>query len=292
MLANKNKIVHKKIKNTGILFELLTRQLTTDIINGKENSIAQKLIETHFKNTSALGKEYVLYQALLKYKFDSEDKAKDFISEVSHAYSQLNQSDLKKEKYNLIKEIKNNYDTSDFFKPKIAEYKVLASIYKIFKAKIDSVSVQPHEIVESKYTIMENIIKKPFVKSEAVTESMQEFEKQSKDLRLLSYKIMIDRFNEKYNGLDSSQKNLIKEYINNISQANSLHKYLISQIPIVETELSQLEKIIVDKSVVIKLNEIVNQVNALKSIRVLNDDHIIAMLNVYELIKELKSINK
>ena len=202
----------------------------------------------------------------------------------------MNQTDIKKAKYNLIREIKNHYDIDEFFKPKLDNYKVLASIYKVFKSKINSQSVNPHDIVTSKYTIIENIMNVNTTKEDEKSELMKQYEEQSKDLQLLSYKIMIDRFNDKYKHLNSDQKSLIKEYINNISHANSLRDYILKQLPIIENEIAELQKIIVDKSVNIKLNEVTNQVNMLKNINVLNDDHMVAMLNVYELLKELKKI--
>ena len=152
------KVKHNKIKNTGILFELLTRRLTSDIITGIEDSIAQKLIERYFKNTAELGKEYVLYQALIKQRFADKDKAEDFLTEVVGAHKKLRWNEIKKSKYSLIKEIKDNFDVDDFFKPKLENYKLLASIYKTFQSKSLNETISPTDIVNSKFTIIENIV--------------------------------------------------------------------------------------------------------------------------------------
>ena len=283
-----SKVVHKKIKNTGIIFELLTRQLTTDIMTGKNNSIAERLIEMYFKSNSVLGKEYLLYQALMKYKYEDASRAEDYLNEVIKSHGQLNKSDLKKSKYNLIKEIRDNYDADSFFSPKIDDYKVLASIYKLFKSKSEPDSVMPHDVIDSKYSIIEHISKKKFdvqdpVESDAVTE----YKKQTKDLRMLTYKMMVDKFNDKYKNLNSDQKNLIKEYINNISSEDSLHVYINSQLPKINNKLKYLSEKITNKPVTIKINEVLKQVNLLSESENLDDCHVVALLNVYELIKEL-----
>ena len=284
-MSTKDRVSHKKIKNPGILFELLTRQLTTDIMSGKENSTAQKLIESYFKNNTALGKEYVLYQALLKYKYDA-DKAEDYLNEVIKAHEKINKSELSKSKYNLVKEIKNNYDSDSFFSPKIDDYKVLASIYKLFKSKYES--VLPNDIIDSKYTIIEHITqKKQLPVTQPENEVLEEYKRQTKDLQMLTYKMMIDRFNDKYKNLNEPQKNLIKEYINNISSENSLYNYITEQIPGIKRQLSDFNSKVVDKAVTIKINEILKQINLIKECDELNDNHVVAMLNVLELIKEL-----
>jgi hypothetical protein len=282
------KVKHNKIKNTGILFELLVRQLTSDVMNGVKNSVAQRLIESYFKSNSELGKEYLLYQALMKYKYSDPIKAEDYLYEVLTAHSQLNKTELKKAKYNLIKEIKNNYDFDKFFAPKINDYKIMASIYKIFKSKSDNESMMPNDIIDSKYTIIEHITKKSVAEQKQEDDDvLSEYKKQTKDLRMLTYKMMIDRFNEKYKNLNLEQKNLIKEYINNISSENSLYKYISQQLPKIKSDLKSLNERIINKAVVIKINEIIKQVDLLNENTELNDNHIVAMLNVYELIKEL-----
>jgi hypothetical protein len=146
----------------------------------------------------------------------------------------------------------------------------------------------PNDIIDSKYTIIEHITKKSVAEQKQEDDDvLSEYKKQTKDLRMLTYKMMIDRFNEKYKNLNLEQKNLIKEYINNISSENSLYKYISQQLPKIKSDLKSLNERIINKAVVIKINEIIKQVDLLNENTELNDNHIVAMLNVYELIKEL-----
>ena len=70
------------------------------------------------------------------------------------AKSQLNQTILSRQKYNLIKEIKNNYVLEDFFKSKVNSYKTLAAIFKLFEYTIAD---NPVESVNNRYTLVEHI---------------------------------------------------------------------------------------------------------------------------------------
>lgn len=287
-----NKIKHNKIKNTGILFELLTRRLTSDIITGVENSIAQKLIEKYFNNNTELGKEYILYQALMKHKFTEKEKAEDFLNEVINAHKNLKSNEIKKSKYILVKEINDNFDSEDFFKPKIEDYKILASIYKTFQAKSLNESVNPSDIVDSKFTILEHIIQTPAEAKSDSDDLIKEYEKQDVDIRMLTYKLLVEKFNEKYSVLDESQKSLIKEYINNLSGVNSLNKYISTEIPKIQKTLIEQTKKIDSEVVKIKISEVCNQLEIMRKSKAHDDNHVMTLLNSYELVKELSELEK
>ena len=126
------KVKHSKYKNTGILFELLTRQLTADTIAGSQPK-ALSLIKKHFTSNSSLLKEYKIYHAFTNKKFKEEGKATLLINTLVEAYGKLNKGQLRKEKYNLIKEIKETYDVNNFFKAKISNYKVMASVFNLLE---------------------------------------------------------------------------------------------------------------------------------------------------------------
>ena len=74
------KIKHSKYKNTGILFELLVRQITADTLKGSD-SPAIDLLKNYFVKTS-LGREYKLYESIIKSKVISEGKANSLISTI------------------------------------------------------------------------------------------------------------------------------------------------------------------------------------------------------------------
>lgn len=282
------KIRHSKLKNTGILFELLAGQMTADILSSKDESESVKLVKEFFNGYKQLGKELSLYQTLLKEKFNTENKAKDLISAVLESRKNLSNVKLRREKYNLIKKIKENYDVDNFFSSRIQNYRILASIYKLFEHSTSETKLAPTEEVTARYTLIEHITSNP-----SKTEEVQLLIENDKDLRLLTYKIMIDRFNEKYNNsLNKPQKNLLKEYIYNISNTNSLREYVDTEVDNVQSEIESYIPKIKDEVVKIKLTEVTNQILTLKRGKLVKDDQIVSLMRYYELAKETKKLGK
>ena len=286
-----NKIKHSKIKNTGILFELLTRQITVDILNGN-NSGAVVLLKKYFSEKTELGKEYKLYEFLLKSSYKSENKANSLIDAVISARQKLHNSVLRREKYNLIKEIKETYDVTEFFKSKLPNYKVYASIYKVLQSESTPEKFDPKETTDSRYSIVEYIVGKKVMINKKSEKLVENYKNQDKDLRLLSYKILVDKFNSKYKSLNASQKNLLKEYINNISNTNSLKEFIGNEGKKVKKILAKYVSKVDDKITKIKLNEAVNQVDTLTKGRFIKDKQVISLMRYYELIKEIRSVIK
>ena len=286
-----NKIKHSKIKNTGILFELLTRQITVDILNGN-NSGAVILLKKYFSEKTELGKEYKLYEFLLKSSYKSENRANSLIDAVISARQKLHNSVLRREKYNLIKEIKETYDVNEFFKSKLPNYKVFASIYKVLQSESTTENFDPKETTDSRYSIVEYIVGKKVMINKKSEKLVEEYKKQGKDLRLLSYKILVDKFNSKYKSLNTAQKKLLKEYINNISNTNSLKEFIGNEGKKVKKILAKYISKVDDKITKIKLNEAVNQVDSLTKCRFIKDKQVISLMRYYELIKEIRSVIK
>ena len=286
-----NKIKHSKIKNTGILFELLTRQITVDILNGN-NSGAVVLLKKYFSEKTELGKEYKLYEFLLKSSYKSENKANSLIDAVISARQKLHNSVLRREKYNLIKEIKEKYDVTEFFKSKLPNYKAFASIYKVLQSESTPEKFNPKETTDSRYSIVEHIVGKKVIANKKSEKLVENYKKQDKDLRLLSYKILVDKFNSKYKSLNVAQKNLLKEYINNISNTNSLKEFIGNEGKKVKKILTKYLPKVDDKITKIKLNEAVNQVDTLTKGRFIKDKQVISLMRYYELIKEIRSVIK
>ena len=278
------KVKHSKYKNTGILFELLTRQLTSDTIAGN-NPKALDFLKKHFNSKTELLKEYKIYHTLATQKYNKDSKATMLIETLLNAHEKLNKGQLRREKFNLIKEIKNTYNINDFFKAKITDYKIMASIFNLIENK----NATPLSIVNSKVTLLEHITEKPTsIKKDIVLEN---FNKQDKDTRLLTYKVLLEKFNDKYSGLQDNQKTLLKEYVNSVTNSPSLKSYINQEIKEVKKTITGYSKKVEDKAVAIKLTETKGMIKPLCKKTSVNDDNVINLLNYYELINELKTIH-
>lgn len=282
------KSTHSKIKNTAILFELLTRQVAADTMKGVEKSPALTIIREFFKADSVLAKELVLYQTLINERLANESKANYLIDNVLKIRNKINAKRLGEAKYKLISEIKKHYNVQDFFKTNLNEYKIYASIYRVF----EGISVtKVAEVVKSRFTIVEHITKKHTKLVEEVDPVVTAYTKQDEEIRLLAYKLMIDKFNEKYqNVLSEKQKNILKEYINNVSNTESLKTFVVKEGKVLEKEIKKLNKDIKDKVTSIKLNEVCNMLNNFEKTRTIKDTHVLSLLLYHELVKELKNV--
>ena len=284
------KIKHSKVKNTGVLFELLVRQITLEVLNGDKTENAKNIVKELFASGTELNKELRLYDLLLKEKYNSESKAEMFVDTVSQAHAKLNEGKLVKEKYNLIKQINEKFELEQFLSSPITNYKVLASIYKVFESK-KSENYDIKDIFNSKVTLIENIIARPSTKTNKIedTKLIESYKQQDKDLRLLTYKILVETFNKKYTNLDSKQKNLLKEYINNISNTSKFKDYLSVELPNIVSELKSIKLKIQDKVTTIKLSETISVLEKMKMGKSITDGQVSSIMLSYELIKELKS---
>jgi len=166
-------IKHSKYKNTGILFELLVRQVTADTLNGVE-SAAIKLIQKYFVK-SELGKEYKLYEALTKTTTLTESKANVLIQTLLESSKKLNRRALKKEKYNLINEIKTSYNLEEFFKTKLPHYKVHAAYYMLSEVQSTEALVDTDIIVSNKMTLLEHLSTSDINGEKVEAEVLREF---------------------------------------------------------------------------------------------------------------------
>ena len=280
------KVKHSKYNNTGILFELLTRQLTADTIAGSQPK-ALSLIKKHFTSNSSLLKEYKIYHTFTNKKFKEEGKATLLINTLVEAYGKLNKGQLRKEKYNLIKEIKETYDVNNFFKAKISNYKVMASVFNL----LENNNASPLSIVNSKVTLLEHITGTSLNTKKKKDMVMEDYAKYDKDTRLLTYKVLLEKFNSKYKGLEQNQKLLLKEYVNNVTNSPSLKEYINTEIKSVKKLLTNYSSKVEDKAISVKLKETRDMIKTLCKKTSVNDDNVINLLNYYELVNELKTIH-
>lgn len=275
------RIKHSKVKNTGLIFELLVRQVASDTMNNRDSK-ALRILKRSFKPNSLLSQELKLYRSLHEEKFVNA-KAETFVTAVTSARKTINEALLKSEKYNLIKEIRSAFNIEDFFKSRVNNYKLHAAIYKLFEhAEADD----PKEYVENKFAILEHVAtvaKKPLdTKSALVAEQ--------KDLRILASKIMVEKFNEKYSVLSKSQKHLLREYINNVTNSTELKKYILRETKSLQEQLTKLKTTIPSKVLRIKLTEVANLLTQINKKHVIEDKDVLTMLKYYELVDELNKV--
>ena len=135
-------------------------------------------------------------------------------------------------------------------KAKIKNYRTIASIFKLFEdASSKDLKFDAKEVYQAKTCIIENIVDKPRKLGEE-EDILKFYEQQNEDVRLLSYRILVEGMNKKYRDLDENQKNVLREYINNISNTNSLGEYVVKEIDNVKKQLSEWSPQIKDNDVI------------------------------------------
>lgn len=283
------KIKHNKIKNTALLFESLARQLATDALDDKKSSVASTIIKEYFNKNTELRKELKMYHSLMKTKFSNEAKALGYVDVIVESRRKLNSKQLRREKYNIIKVIKENFAMDSLFSSRIDNYPIYASIYKLFEYNMASDINNPEDLIKSKFKIVEHIANnKPKVIKKNEVSTM--LEKEPISVRLLVQQIVVDEFNKNYGSkLSESQKELLREYINSMANPISLFDVVNSKIPMIDKKLNILIKKIPDSAIKIKVNEIKKNINGLKSVKLIKDNHILALLRTYTLITEIES---
>ena len=282
------KIKHSKYKNTGVLFELLVRQITADTLKGGD-SPAIDILKKYFVK-SELSREYRLYESILKSKNLSESYANVYIETTISNSKHLNRSVLKKQKYNLINEIKQHYDLVTFFGSQISDYKTLASIYTLMESSNLS-TPNNEQLIHNKINLLEYLTNAKSELSKPEDEVLKEFATYDKDLRSLTYRILLEKFNEKYDSLNSDQKQVLKEYINSVDSAPGLRDFYNSKINELKDLLIGESKNVKDKATKIKIQEVSKMLTPLDKTSKVSDDNLVDLLQYYELVKEIKLSN-
>jgi len=283
------KIKHSKFKNTGFLFELLTRQVTLEIINGTEEK-AKGIIKEFYGKGTEMSKELRLFNLLINEKYNSEAKAEKFIDAILEAHSKIDYKSLQREKYNLVKSIKENFEIKNFLSSPVTNYKILASIHKLFEGKKNDI-LDVKDVFDSKLTLVEHISSNSPTLKKKEDKLVEDYRKQEKDLRLLTYKILVETFNKKYTNLNDDQKSLLREYINNVNNTSKFNEYFEKELIKTITSLHEMYKGMKDKITKIKLKETINVLKKQKVGKKITDEQVSALMMSYELIKEIKNVN-
>ena len=283
------KIKHSKFKNTGFLFELLTRQVTLEIINGTEEK-AKGIIKEFYGKGTEMSKELRLFNLLINEKYNSEAKAEKFIDAILEAHTKIDYKSLQREKYNLVKSIKENFEIKNFLSSPVTNYKILASIHKLFEGKKNDI-LDVKDVFDSKLTLVEHISSNSPTLKEKEDKLVEDYRKQEKDLRLLTYKILVESFNKKYTNLNDDQKSLLREYINNVNNTSKFNEYFEKELIKTITSLHEMYKGMKDKITKIKLRETINVLKKQKIGKKITDEQVSALMMSYELIKEINNVN-
>jgi hypothetical protein len=283
------KIKHSKFKNTAILFELLVKQITQEVLASSNKNMSESIIKEFFNSKKELAKELKLYNQIVKEKYSSIDDAKLFLDEIVEERKKLDENKLNKEKYNLVKTIKESYDLDKFLSSNLQNYKILASIYKVFESKTQGRKIEIRDYISSNNTILEHITHSnatPKIQNKLY----EEFKKQSEDLRLLTYKLLIENFNKKYSNLDEAQKNLLREFINNVANTSTFPKFIEEETKKALSALVSESKDITDKVTKIKISEMIKLFKSNSFLKENQDKQVSVLMLTYELLKEIRNV--
>lgn len=282
-------IKHSKFKNTGILFELLVRRITADTLSGV-NSPAVNILKKYFANTE-VGKEYKLYEAVFKSNNVNENKANAILTTVLESSKKLNRSKLRKEKYNLIKELKEHYNLEELFKTKLTKYKELASLYTLLEIYNSQDITNPNQIIDNKVTLLEHSTAKDVNKEGVKDDILEEFKSYDKDLRILTYRVLLEKFNDKYSSLNNRQKYILKEFINSVDSTPRLKEFYSSEVEYIKETLNKEIAKTKDETTKIKLQEVSKLVKDLDKKTSIKSDNLVDLLQYHSLLEELTKVN-
>tara|TARA_Y100001972_G_scaffold70625_1_gene85937 strand:- start:1720 stop:2574 length:855 start_codon:yes stop_codon:yes gene_type:complete len=283
------KIKHSKYRNTGLIFELLVKQIAADTLDNKESK-AIDILKEYFAGKTTLAKEYKLYEFILKNQKVSQSKAESIISTITEVSRKLNQKLLKKQKYNLISAIKENYKLEEFFGMEVRDYKPLASLYCLLEAQNNAEVVDPNFLVHNKCTLLEHLTSQNQLENEVKDSLIEEYSKYDKDLKMLTFKILLEKFNDNYKDLLPQQKRILKEFITSVNSNKRLYNLVNTELKSIIKEVTELANSVNDDIVKIKLDEVIKGIKPLRKTDKVTDVHLINLMQYYDLVNELKNL--
>ena len=283
------KIKHSKFKNTGLIFELLVKQIAADTLS-KNESAAVGILKKYFGGNTVLAKELKLYDYILKNNSLSEAKAETVVSTITEISRKFNQKALKESKYKLIADLKENYNIEDFFAIQVRDYKPLAALYCLLEAQNNPTLVNPEFLVNNKLTVLEHLTSSEIDKEAVKDTLIEEYSKYDKDLRLLTYKILLEKFNSNYKSLLPEQKNILKEFITSVNSTTRLRNLVNEEVEKIRKEVNELANKIKDEVIKIKLQEVLKGINLIKKTEKITDNHLINLMQYYDLVNEMRKL--
>ena len=283
------KIKHSKFRNTGLIFELLIKQVASDTLDNKD-SAAISIIKKHFANKSTLAKEYKLYEFIVRNRNVSQSRAEAIVSTITEVSRKLDQKVLKKQKYDLISQIKESYDINEFFGIQVRDYKALAALYCLLEGQNTETLINPQMLVDNKTTILEHLTSQPQDENEVKDALVEEYSKYDKDLKLLTFKILLEKFNSKYKDLLPEQKRILKEFITSVNSGTRLRNIVNKELDTLSSIVAELAAKVDNQVVKIKLDEVSKAIKPVSNKERINDNHLVKLMQYYELVNELKKL--
>jgi len=283
------KIKHSKYKNTGLIFQLLVKQIAADTLNNKD-SAAVSIIKKHFTGKNALVREFKLYEFILKNKGIGQAKAETILSTITEISRKIDQKTLKTQKYDLISSIKENYNLDEFFAIQTQDYKALASLYCLLEAQNNNDIVDPKYLINFKSTLLEHLTTQKQNAEDVKDTLIEEYSKYDKDLKLLTFKILLEKFNDTYKDLLPEQKNILKEFITSVNSTTRLRNLVNEELTKISNIVKKLSSKVKDEVVKIKLDEVAKAIVPVSSKDKVSDTHLVNLMQYYDLVNELKSL--
>jgi hypothetical protein len=269
---------------------LLVKQIAADTLSNKDSK-AIAILKKHFTGKTALVREFKLYEFILKNKGIGQQKAETILSTITEISRNLDQKILKKQKYDLISDIKESYNSEEFFGIQTNDYKALASLYCLLEAQNNDISsIDPNSLVNYKSTLLEHLTTAVQDPLEVKDTLIEEYSKYDKDLKMLTFKIMLEKFNDNYKDLLPEQKNILKEFITSVNSQKRLRNVINEELLKIATAVGKLSTKVKDEVIKIKLDEVSKSIKALKKTDKITDNHLVNLMQYYDLVNELKSL--
>jgi len=283
------KIKHSKYRNTGLIYELLVKQIASDTLS-KESSPAVDILKKYFSGNSTLIKEFKLYEYILKNSNISQKKAELIISTITEVSRKLNRKVLKKSKYDLISEIRKHYNLDEFFGIQVSNYKAIASLYCLLEAQNNDSLIDPDLLVNFKSSILEHLTTNKQDPKNVKDTLIEEYSKYDKDLKLLTFKFLLEKFNDKYKNLLPEQKNILRQFITSVNSSQKLRSMVNEELTKIKDLVKNLTGKVKDDVVKIKLVEVSKNILPLTNKDKVSDSHLVNLMMYYDLVNELKTL--
>ena len=121
---------------------------------------------------------------------------------------------------------------------------------------------------------------------------LEEFKSEDKDVRLLTYRVILEKFNDKYSHLSDAQKLILREFIEHIDSTSKLKEFYNSKIQEIKKSLSEEIQSIKDEATKIKLVEVNKFIVEIGKNKRINNENLVDLLQYCSLLEEIKSTHE